>query len=47
MSVALEGMKRRGDGPMVVPKASPESRCHRFSTSHPESVPTKMEATLA
>ena len=38
MSPALEGIKRREDGPMVVPKASSESRCHKFSNPHRESV---------
>ncbi len=46
MGMALEGIRRRGDGPMVVPKASPESRCHKFSNPHWESVPPKMAATL-
>lgn len=32
---------------MVVPKASSESRCHKFSNPHRKSVPPKMDATLA
>jgi len=47
MNPALEGIKRRDDGPMVVPKASSESRCHIFSNPHWESVTPKMDATLA
>lgn len=47
MCPALGGIRRRWDGPMVVPKASPESRCQKFSTPHWESAPPKMDATLA